>query len=138
MIFIVDTNIVFSGFVRDSVTRELLIDSPFILYTPDTMIKEIIKYENLILKKSSLSKDEFEILFNFLTENMNVVEKEMYADKMEEADKLIGHVHKGDVPFLALALSIPNSGIWTEDKDFEKQDKIKVWKTKDIIQFLRS
>ncbi|MBS3060935.1 MAG: hypothetical protein J4432_05530 [DPANN group archaeon] len=33
----------------------------------------------------------------------------------------------------ALALSIDNDGLWTADKDFDKQNKIKVWKTKDLI-----
>ena len=34
MILIVDTNIIFSGLVKDSLTRKLLIDCPFSLYAP--------------------------------------------------------------------------------------------------------
>lgn len=137
MIFIVDTNIIFAGLLRDSLARELLINSPFILYTPETVIKEIRKYEELILKRSGLDKEDFEILFRIITDSINILEKEQYAEKLQEADKLIGNVDKGDVPFLALALTIPSNGIWTENKKhFEVQDKVKVWSTADILEFL--
>ncbi len=136
MIFIVDTNIVFAGLLKESITRELLIYSPFILYSPETMIKEIRKYESLIIAKSGLIKTDFEILFTLLTDNINIIEKEDYSGELQEADKLIGHLDKGDVPFLALALSIPNNGIWTEDAHFLKQNKVKVWATRDILEAL--
>lgn len=29
-----------------------------------------------------------------------------------------------------------NGGIWTEDKDFEKQDRVKIWKTMDLLELL--
>ena len=135
MIFVVDTNVVFAGLLRDSITRELLIDSPFILYAPETMIKEIRKYEDIIIQRSELSKEDFEILFGLLINNINIVEKEKYSEKLEEADKFIGHIDKGDVPFLALALNIPNNGIWTENKKhFESQNRIKIWTTDEILK----
>src|SRR3989344_2950311 len=137
MIFIVDTNIVFAGLLKDSVTREILIDSPFILYAPETMVKEIRKHENLIIQKSGLSEEEFEALFNLLTDSIQILERHVYSESMEEAEKIIGHIDKGDAPFLALALSVPNNGIWTENiRHFGKQDKVKIWTTKDIIEML--
>ena len=44
MILIIDTNIVIAGLLKDGVTRELLIDAPFTLYSPDTVIIEIRKH----------------------------------------------------------------------------------------------
>jgi predicted nucleic acid-binding protein len=41
-----------------------------------------------------------------------------------------------DTPYVALALSFDNDGIWSEDKGFFKQDKIKVWNTQEIIKSL--
>mgnify|MGYP001616924247 CR=1 FL=1 len=46
MILVIDTNILFAALLRDSKTREILIDSPLVLYAPETIIKEIRKYEN--------------------------------------------------------------------------------------------
>ena len=136
MILIVDSNIVISSLIRDSTTRSILINTPFILYAPETMINEIRKYEDYILKKSGLTKSDFERLFDLVSENINILEKEKYEKHLEEADKIIGHVHKGDVPFVALALAITNDGIWTDDKDFERQNRIKIWKTKDILNLI--
>lgn len=137
MIFIVDTNILFSGLLRDSTTRELLIDCPFILYVPETIITEIRKYEEEIIRRSGLATDDFELLLSLLIKNIIVVEKEKYEDKMKDASELIGHADKDDIPFLALALKVPNNGIWTENiKHFEKQNLIKVWTTKDILDVL--
>ncbi|MBI4918989.1 hypothetical protein HY837_03600 [archaeon] len=134
MILVVDTNIIFSGLLKEGKTRELLITSPFDLIAPETIISEIRKYEDLILKKSGLNKEDFEVLFGLLTENINLFEKEVYQNKLKEAEKLIGLDEKGDFPFLALALCMSTKGIWTEDKHFERQNKVQVWKTEELIK----
>ena len=138
MIFIIDTNIVFSGMIKDGKTRELLIDSPFILYAPETMISEIRKYRNLIMKKSGFTKDEFETLFSLLIEEIIIIEKENYGKHLGEAEKIMENIDKKDAPFVALALSISNDGIWSDDSDFDKQNKIKIWKTAELLKKVNS
>ncbi|MDP4012937.1 MAG: PIN domain-containing protein [Candidatus Nanoarchaeia archaeon] len=134
MILIIDTNIIFAALLRESITRKLLIDSPFTLYAPETTLKEIRKYEKEICKRAGYTREDFEILFNLIIENINIIAREKYLPKLKEADKLIGHLDKGDVPFLALALAISNDGIWTENIKHFKQDQIKVWTTKDLFE----
>lgn len=136
MRFIVDTNIVFAGLLKDSVTRKILIDSVFELYAPEKIVEEIRKYEGLILEKSGLSKEDFEILFNLLIGNVQLVKKESYSEKLQEADSLIGNLDKGDVPFLALALTTPNDGIWSDDEHFQKQSRVKTWKTSEVLRLI--
>jgi predicted nucleic acid-binding protein len=46
------------------------------------------------------------------------------------------NIDLNDSPILACALAIDNQGIWTEDKDFEKQNKIKIWKTADLKKYI--
>lgn len=41
-----------------------------------------------------------------------------------------------DSLFIACALSNPNSVIWSDDKHFKKQNIIKVYNTKEIIELL--
>lgn len=137
MILIVDTNIVFSALLKESETRKLLIESPWILYAPTTLVEEIMKYKTEILRRSGLSEKEFSCLFALLLESVNVVEKERYNTYLDEAKKLLGTEHSGDIPFLALALSMQNDGIWTEDIDFEKQQKVKIWKTKELLRLIK-
>ena len=43
-----------------------------------------------------------------------------------------------DSQFIALALSIKNDGIWSNDKHFKKQKKIQVYKTVDIIKYIEN
>ena len=134
MILIIDTNILFAALLKESTTRRFLIDSPFMLYAPETLVTEIHKYEDEIVRRSGLSKKDFEQLFALITENIVIRKQESYQDKMDEAEQLIGHLDKGDVPFIALALSIRNDGIWTENVNhFKQQNKIRVWTTRDII-----
>jgi len=135
MILVVDTNVVFAGLLKASTTRELLIDSQFIMYSPESMLKEIRKYERYILDKSGLSREEFETLFQLITDSIIIVEQRHYAHKIQEANQLMDD--KGDVPFLALALSISTDGIWTENaRHFNKQNKVKIWSTADLMSTL--
>ena len=134
MILIVDTNIVFAALLKNSKTRELLIDSPLTLYAPETMLSEIRKHQKLILEKSGLSEEDFEILFDLVTENITIIEKNEYSEKIPEAEKIIGSIDKGDIPFIALALSKASDGVWTENiQHFKKQNRIRVWTTKEIL-----
>ena len=135
MILVVDSNVLLSGMIRDGKTRDMLIDSPFDLYAPETMIDEVRKYKGYILKKSGLSDEEFEILFGLLIESVTVVAKDSYVDYIEEACEIIGEVDKNDVVFVALALSFVNDGIWSDDGDFLKQDKIRIYKTGELIRY---
>lgn len=41
-----------------------------------------------------------------------------------------------DAPILSCALEIQNDGLWKEDKHFEKQNQVKIWKTKDLIKII--
>ena len=73
---------------------------------------------------------------NSLLENLILVSIDGYENKMEEGMKIIGKIDEKDTQFIALALSIENDGIWSNDKHFEKQKKIKVFKAVDILKLL--
>ena len=55
-------------------------------------------------------------------------------DNLTKAHRIIGSIDPFDVPFVALALSIENDGIWSNDKHFENLKGIKVWKTAEILK----
>lgn len=69
--------------------------------------------------------------------SVQVVPVEEVMGKMEEAEKIMGKVDAGDVCFVALALSFPNEGIWTEDRHFLKQNRVKIWLTRDLLKLIR-
>lgn len=42
-------------------------------------------------------------------------------------------IDEKDAQYLALAMSFRNDGLLSEDKHFEKQNVVKLWKIKDLI-----
>jgi len=61
----------------------------------------------------------------------------MIKPHLEEANKLIGSIDPNDIPFVALALAVENDGIWSSDKHFKRIKGIKVWKTSDLLVYLK-
>ncbi|NOR59538.1 MAG: hypothetical protein GQ469_02765 [Methanosarcinales archaeon] len=41
-----------------------------------------------------------------------------------------------DTPFLALAMKTKVDGIWSEDKGFQRQNCVKVYRTLELVEFL--
>jgi len=77
------------------------------------------------------------LLLGVLSASVQVVPAEEILKKHKEAEKIMGKIDKDDVPFVALALSFPNDGIWSEDKHFLKQKKVRVWQTQDLLKFVK-
>jgi len=135
---VVDANILIAAMVRDSAARRLLLTLPFKFYCPDFVFEEISKHIELISSKNSLSIKDNEKFLRVLSKYVRTVEYEVYSKKLSEAEKIIGSIDRKDVPYIALAISLNADGIWTEDKHFSRQDKIKVWKTEEILKFAPS
>ena len=137
MILIVDTNRIIAGLLRDSTSRKILLNKKFEFYAPDYLLFEIQKHKKLILKKSKLPKSKFQIIFDLLIERINIVPKSEIQDFIKEANEIIGNIDIDDVPFIALALAIPNNGIWSDDKHLKKQNTVNILSTKDFINLIK-
>ncbi len=136
MKLIIDTNILISSLLKDSTTREILLNESLNFYLPELVLSEVNKYLPYIIQKSELNEKEIKKLLNTLLENLFLVPIDEYEKKMDEGMKIIGKIDEKDTQFIALALSIENDGIWSNDKHFEKQEKISVFKTIDILNLL--
>jgi len=132
MKFVIDSNVLISALISDSVTRELILEMEEEFYSPDFLESEIEKHKDLIQEKSDLSSTELDSLLTILIENIFVAAEETYENKINIADEAIGDTDKKDVPFLALALE-KDAAIWSDDRHFEDQDKVEVWKTEDMV-----
>ena len=136
MKLIIDTNILISSLLKDSTTREILLNESLNFYLPEIVLSEVNKYLQYIIQKSELSEKKIKKLLNTLLENLILVPIDEYEKRMDEGMKIIGKIDEKDTQFIALALSIENDGIWSNDKHFEKQKKIKVYKVIDILNLL--
>lgn len=137
MKLVLDTNILISALLKDSTIRRILLNPLFEFYIPEFSIEEIEAHIDLIAERSNLSKEEVHLIMNMILANIYVVPSEQIINKYEEAKKIMRKIDEKDAPFLALALTIPNDGIWTEDRHFQRQNRVKIWKTKDLINLLR-
>jgi len=133
MKLIIDTNIIFSGLIKKSITRAILFSPYFEFYTPDFYNIELNKYKSYLLTKFEGTEGELNELIKILHEKIIIVVEDEYFDKMEKAEAIIGKIDPKDIPFIALALSIENDGIWTRDKHFAEQISIKTYTTSDLI-----
>ena len=130
---ITDVNVILSALIRDSTTRKIILNSEFDFYFPEPSLHKIRKYKSYILEKSGLTEAEYDKLMATLFKYIKLVPIEEIEKNWEEAKKIMEHIDPEDVVFIATALSISDSIIWSDDGHFEKQDKVKVLKTEDII-----
>ncbi len=136
MRLVVDTNILLSALIKDSLTREILLHPRFEFYAPEHVFYEIEQQKDELLKRSGISEDEFYVVLSTVSTNIITISKTEFASYIPKAQKIIGNIDPDDVPFVALALSFENDGIWTNDKHFLKQKAVKVWQTEDLLKKL--
>lgn len=135
MNIIVDVNIILSALIRDSVTRKIILHSPANFYFPEASLQKIRKYQKYLLEKSHLSEEDFHFLLGKLFVSIQILTNEQILEKWNEAKEVMESIDEEDVIFIAAALYVDGSFVWSEDKHFEKQNKVKVLKTKHMISF---
>ena len=131
MELVVDTNVLISALIKDSVTRKIIMHLQAKLYSPMFLQEEVEKYKADILRKANLNETEFKVLFEQIKSKIIFLEYPFFSSKYDEAEKIMNKIDPKDKPFIAAALAT-ESDIWSDDAHFEKQKKVKVWKTKDV------
>lgn len=114
----------------------MIFDDAVRLYTPEFIIEEFLKYEELILKKTHRTEEEFVTIMHQIKDVITVVHKEEYSKFMGIA-KSISPDEK-DAMYFALALKL-GCGIWSNDKALKNQNKVEVIGTRELSErILRS
>ena len=133
MIIIVDVNIILSALIRDSSTREIIVKSGQDFCFPEPSLHKIRKYKEVVLRKSGITEPEFSMILNSIFKFIRLIPTEEILTNWDEAKKVMEHIDPEDVTFIAAALSQNNTVIWTDDKHFDKQERILNLKTADIM-----
>ena len=126
-------NVILSAFIRDSTTIKIILNSEFDLYFPEPSLHKIRKYKSYILGKAGLTEEEYDKIMAILFKYVKLVPTEEIEKNWNESKEIMEYIDPEDVVFIATALSLPDSVIWSDDRHFEKQDKVKVLKTKQMI-----
>ena len=133
---VIDANIVFSALIKDeSLTGRIIFSNKFSLFFPEDGLKEIEKYESYILKKRNNYKQKlsYDYLLSCIFEVVKVVPSEYYEDKIKEAYEIMKDIDEKDTHYVALALKL-NCPIWSNDNDLKKQNKVKIYNTKELLE----
>ncbi len=136
MKLVVDSNIIISALIKKGITRRIIF-SPLIQFiTPEYTFEEISKYEKLICKKAKLNHDGFRLLLNIIFENILIIPKEDYENKLNIAKTIIKDIN--DIPFIALYLALKVDGIWSDDKHFKTRKNLLIFRTKELALIFKS
>lgn len=134
MKFVVDTNVLFTFFWKNSFTKGLLVDQDLEFFAPEFALEEINKYSNEILEKTSISLEKFKELRTDLAIFVEFIPLEEYKQFLPEALSLIP-LYPDDADFLALALKL-KLPIWSNDSHLKRQSKVKVYSTSELLKEL--
>jgi predicted nucleic acid-binding protein len=131
---ILDANVVISALIKDSFTRRFITKSDHEFWFPEQAFDRIEKYKELIIKKSGLSSEVINSIFESLFIRVNIVPKSRSDAKLPKAKEVMGPIDKEDALFVACALSMIDAIIWSDDKHLKKQNLVKVYTTKEILK----
>jgi len=133
MELVLDANILFAAIIRDRDTRKLLFSEFVMLYTSDTILRELDAHKPEISRKIHLTNDEFDSLMAQIFSVIKIVSLKETELSMDEARRICPD--PDDIPYFALALHL-KIPIWSQDKDLKKQKFIKVYSTEELVHEL--
>ncbi len=136
MKLVVDTNRIIAALVRDSASRKILLSDKFEFLSVGITKSETEEHKQEIMIKAKITEEGFSKIFSLLFSKIFIVSDVTIESKMDEAKQIMDKVDSDDTPFIALALAVENDGIWSGDKHFEQQNRIKIWKTDVLLRLL--
>lgn len=136
MKIVIDTNILMAGLLKDSIVRIILLSQNIKFFIPEHALYEIKKYEMELIKKSGYTQEELKTLMNHLLKNVKIVPKLELKKFIKKAENIMRYIDIKDSSFIAAALSIDADGIWSYDSHFKKQNKIKVFDIRELIEMI--
>lgn len=138
MDLVVDANILFAAFMKDSTTRRILLTRTPLqlkLYTTPFILEEAYKYRELLAKKAGLDEGDVAELSMELIAAANIEIVTAAELNKFEKDAEMTSPTKNDAPYFAVAL-YKHCKIWSNDKLIKKQDIVGVISTSELLAIL--
>ena len=137
MKIIIDSNVLFSALIKDSITRKIILDYDSLFLFPSYIFEEMEKHKKELFLKSGMDEDEFYTLLELILKKVLVIPNEMFVPYRKEALSIVKDIDPDDVIFVACALAYSSSIIWSDDKRLKNQNKVNVLSTKEIKKLLK-
>ena len=134
MKIILDSNILFSALIKDSKTRRIILEYEGFYLFPQYILEEMEYHIEELLRKSGLSKQEFNTLLAIILKKVTIVPNKSMLPFRSKALEIVKDIDKDDVLFVACALTYPDSIIWSNDKKLKRQKAVRVLDTEEILK----
>jgi len=132
MKLIVDANVLFSFFKKDSFTRNFILSHPELeLFTPVYVFEELDKHREEVKSKSGINDKIFELTKQELQIYVTVLKLNEFRNFWEEAGQV--SPDPDDSPYFAAALAL-NCVLWSNDGKLKEQARVKVISTTDLVE----
>ena len=140
MQLVVDTNILFTFFWKDSFLNVILTKQHITCHAPEYALVEIKKYASDIQKRAHLSKEAWKTLLQSLAEQVLFIPLENYTSSFsivvgssqQSSSEQEREAFLKDADFLALATEL-KCPLWSHDKLLKKQSIVTVLNTRELI-----
>ena len=136
MNIIIDSNVLFSALIRNSISRRIILEYNGYFLFPIFIFEEMEKHKKTLLKKSGMNAKDFNLLLNILLKKVMIVPTEVLYPYRKEAYEIIKDIDPDDILFIACALAYPDNFIWSDDKKLKQQSKIRIINTSEILCIL--
>jgi len=137
MNIIIDSNVLFSALIKNSVTRKVLLEYEDFFLFPSYILIELRKHKKEVLNKSRMTEKDFDKLLQLILSRVLMVQTGDLLTYRKKALEIVKDIDINDVLFVACALAHKNSVIWSDDKALKTQKKVKVINTKEILKMLK-
>ena len=136
MRLIVDTGRIIAALIKNSASRNILLSDKFEFLTVNFTRSEIEEHKQEITEKAKISEEELELVLSVLLSHVQIISDIAIESKLDGAREIMHSIDPDDVPFVAAALAVESEGIWTDDTHFDRQKRIRVFKTTALARIL--
>ena len=132
MDLVVDANEIFAALIKESKAYELIFDERLHLFSTEFFFTEFEEHSKEIREKTGKTEEELNNLLDVLIKRIALVPMEELLPYLDEAEKISPDPE--DVAYIALALKL-KCAIWSQDRKLkEKQSKVQVYSTEDLVK----
>jgi len=134
MELIIDANVLMSALVATKgFTYDLIFNDKIRLFAPEYLLEEFEEHKHEIIEKSGLSEEELQLFLSLISTRIDFIPNKEFRRFIKLAEEITPD--PDDTEYFALALK-QNCSIWSNDKKFKKQDKIKIYRTEELAKVI--
>ena len=132
MNIVIDSNVLFSALIKDSLTRKMILLSTGTFLFPSFIFDELEKHKGELEEKSGMKTKQFEMLLTILLQKVQIVPTDILRPYEKKAYDTVKDIDPDDTLFIACALAYPDSLLWSDDKKLKQQTVVPIINTKEM------